>query len=498
MATNFEGYSHQQLVAIKDALDPVAVKERADRLQKASEDIAKIGEKLKNHQVTGWEGEGAQAFQEWVSRTGNATLRLSEYSAAGAKWMGDTVQKMHDARAMPAYDTAAADNLAAARKAHNDPDARTIAQQEQSKLNADHRESVRVMNNLAQSYELSYGEMNKAEPPTFPPPPEVLLPQNVYGSEDMARSGGGSGGTGSGGSSHAQSVPEGSSDGPGRIPGHLAQLDSTPPPQTSSPTPTHQQEVPDRNVDLGLDHVATLPPPTTLPPTTGTPVPTLPVGPGPGPIAPIPPMPLPPVTGTRVPNIGSGGVRVPTVGPGSGLGKVHPIPGMPPRDTGIMGGRPVTTNGPGAGIPRGTVIGGEGMQGGRGPAGGTQAGRPMGGGMMGGAHGGGGAHAGGVGGSPAARRLASEPGGIVGGRPQPVAGGRSVPGGQPFTQGGSGLVRNGGSGGAAGVRPMGHPGAGAHAPGGRNEERGGERPDYLTEDEETWQSNRRVAPPVID
>nr|WSW45604.1 hypothetical protein OG296_22220 [Streptomyces sp. NBC_01001] len=473
MATNFEGYSHQKLREMRASLDPTAVKDRADRLQKASEDIAKIAEKLKNHRVTGWEGEAATAFQEWVGRAGNATLRLSEYSATGAKWMGDTVQKMIEARDMPAYDTKSAENLEAARKAHNDPDAQQIAQQEQSKLNADHRESIRLMNNLAQSYELSYGEMNKAEIPTFPPPPDRFVPRDVSSEGDRARPDGGSG---TGNSSYA-SHPPGSSDStnePGWVPGHQSKADNTPPQTTGTPLPG----LPDRDVDVDLDHVATLPPPTTtLPPTTGTPVPNLPVGPGPGPIVPLPPVGLPPITGKTIPGLGLGPGQLPNLGPGgNGLSKVNPIAGLPPRDSGIMGGRQVPTSGPNPGIPRGTVIGTEGTQTGRG--------------MTGGPHGGGGAHAGGVSGSPAARRLASEPGGIVGGR-QAAAGGRLATGGQPFTQGGSGLVRN--SGGA-----MGHAGAGTHAPGRRREDQGGERPDYLVEDEETWQGNRRVAPPVID
>lgn len=134
-------------------------------------------------------------------------------------------------------------------------------------------------------------------------------------------------------------------------------------------------------MDVDLDHVATLPPPTTtLPPTTGTPVPNLPVGPGPGPIVPLPPVGLPPITGKTIPGLGLGPGQLPNLGPGgNGLSKVNPIAGLPPRDSGIMGGRQVPTSGPNPGIPRGTVIGTEGTQTGRG--------------MTGGPHGGGGAHA---------------------------------------------------------------------------------------------------------
>lgn len=155
-------------------------------------------------------------------------------------------------------------------------------------------------------------------------------------------------------------------------------------------------------------------------------------------------------------------------GPGTPGGKAIGTPGMPPRDPGIMGGRQVTSTGPGLGIPRGTVIGE-----------GAQAGRPMGGGGMG--HGGGGS-LGSQGGLAAGRRLASEPGGVVGGR-QTGALGRPGVGGQTFTQGGSGLVRNGAGG--AGVGSMGHAGAGTQqTPGRRQNDQGANAPT-------TWLKTKR-------
>lgn len=482
MATTFDGYSHQQLRAMIASLDPAAVQTRADQLTKAAEDIKKIAEKLKGHRVTGWEGEAAVAFQEWVGRAGNATLRLSEYSATGATWMGRTVQLMTEASKMPVVDGDALANLEAARKFRNDPDAPKIGADAEKKLDEDHREAVRLMNNLAQSYEQSSGEMNKAEIPTFPPPPNVLVPENVYGEEEMARPGGSSGtGSYSGSPSYASSAPggSGSTNSPTLIPGHQPQQDNTLP-LTTAPLPV----IPDRDVRVDLDTVGTLPPAiSTLPPTTTTPGGQLPTGPGGPNLGPfVPPVTVPPIGGVKGPGPGGLGPVGPISGTSGPLGKSGLLPGMPPRDSGIMGGRPVSTSGPGAGIPRGTVIGE-----------GAQAGRGMGGGGMG--PGGAGAH-GSQGGSPMGRRLATEHGGIVGGR-QPSAGGRPTTGGQPFTQGGSGLVRNGT--GVPGAGAMGHAGAGARTnPGNRRDDQGGDRPDYLAEDEETWQRNRRVVPPVID
>ncbi|MFD3330773.1 WXG100 family type VII secretion target [Streptomyces sp. NPDC058701] len=495
MATNFEAFTHQQLKAMSDALDPKTVKARAEQLKKAADDIAKIAEKLKKHQVTGWEGEGAVAFQEWVGRAGNATLRLSEYSAHGSHWMTQAVQKMYEAQTMPAYDTDAAANLAAARKYHNDPDSRTIGPQAQSKLNTDHTEAVQLMKKLAEAYELSSTEMNKAEAPTFPPPPDVLVPSGYDSGVDMARPGGGGGIQG--GSSNSVFTPHASSGGPGGGPSDapastsgssLREGHTSPTPAAPVPNPTPW--VPDRDVNVDLDSVATLPP-TTVPPTLGTPSP-LPTG---GSVNPgggfVPPLALSPIGGTMAHGRpGSGGIgNLPGVsGPaafgGGKVGGVGGFPGMPPRDSGIVGGRPVASGGPSAGIPRGTVIGAEGTQAGRAMGG-------MGGGMGGGLGGGHGAAAG----SAAGRRLAMEQGGVVGGRPTGAAG-RPTTGGQPFTPGGSGLVRN--ANGATGSGAVGHAGAGARTAGKRREDQTGERPDYLAEDEETWQGNRRVVPPVID
>ncbi|MFJ3965348.1 WXG100 family type VII secretion target [Streptomyces sp. NPDC090036] len=481
MATDFEGFTHQQMRDMIASLDPTSVQARADQLKKAAEDIKKIGEALKDHVVTGWEGEGADAFRLWVGRAGNATLRLGEYSAKGGEWMGSVVQTMTEATKMTAVDATATKNLAAALKHHNDPDAAAVRAEAQTTLDADHREAVRLMTNLAQSYQQSSSEMDKATIPTFPEPPPVLLPPARYGSEDMERSGGSSGGVGSAGSSYPTTGPGGSASAnePGSVQGRPSQPDNTLP-TTTAPAPV----TPDRDVEVDLDTVGTLPPNQTLPPVTttpGGPLPTSPGGPPPGPF--VPPMGVPPISGVKGPGLpgvfGPGGPVPGTTGP---LGRGGTVPGMLPRDSGIMGGRPVTSTGPGSGIPRGTVIGE-----------GAQAGRPMGGGGMG--HGGGGSHGSGQGGFAGGRRLASEPGGVVGGR-QTGAAGRPVVGGQPFTQGGSGLVRNGAGG--AGMGPMGHAGAGTQTPGRRRNDQGGERPDYLAEDEETWQGSRRVVPPVID
>ncbi|MFF3426834.1 WXG100 family type VII secretion target [Streptomyces sp. NPDC002602] len=480
----FGDYSIEQLMAMVAHFSPETVEARGTALVKAAGDIKAIGEILKSHKVSGWEGEASTAFQEWVSQAGSATLRLSEYSATGGKYMVEAGQTMREVRRdMPKRGEVEPElaNYAAARKFHNDPDMQPISRDSWRKLEAHRAGAVQQLEKLASSYTQSAYQMNKAEIPTFPPPPANFVPQGDNGSTIIERPGGGSGTVGnSGGPSHGPQVASGASsselDVPtGRSPGSN---DSFVAPSTTGPTTAPVSAIP----DLDLNHVGTLPD-KSLP---QAPVGAGAVGPGGTAVTPGGATPLVPVSPIAV--VKPGGGLGPVGGgmfPGAGglTGKAGAVAGLPPRDTGIVGGRPISGVGPSAGIPRGTVIGAEGGQ---------TAGRGvMGGGMGGGT---GGAH-GASGGSAVGRRFATEPGGVVGGRP-PVSGGRSITGGQSFTQGGSGLVR--GVAGAGPVGGMGHGAAGVQGPGKRRDGQGGERPDYLAEDEETWQANRRVVPPVID
>ncbi|MFJ3636805.1 WXG100 family type VII secretion target [Streptomyces sp. NPDC090112] len=478
--TDFEGYTHAQLYAMIASIDPAKVESLGTQLTKAADTIREIGKKLKHHQVKGWEGEAATAFQEWVNQAGSATLELAKYSTNGGKYMTEAATIMREVKPtadgggnMPPYNAAAEaqlkENLATSRKYHNDPDAVQLGQEAWSKLSGDHARAVDAMNKLAGAYEQSTTQMNNAKIPTFPPPPQVLVPKVYDGGGEIARPGGSVSSGASAGSPHSASGHGGApSSEPSWTTGNQPRYDNALPPVPTS-------LVPGREVNLGIDSVSTLSP-TAAPPVVAppsVPVPPGPGGPPPGPF--VPPLGMPPMaTVTRPGPVGPGIGPYPALGgPGAPGGKVVGTPGLPPRDSGIVGGRTVSTTGPSTGVPRGTVIG-------EGP---HQTARPMGGGVMGPGVGGG-YHGGGQGGLPAGRRLASEPGGVIGGRQNGVVG-------QPFTQGGSGLVRSG----AGTVGPM---GTHAQTAGPRREGQQGERPDYLAEDEETWQGNRRVVPPVID
>ncbi|GGZ47910.1 hypothetical protein GCM10010387_47850 [Streptomyces inusitatus] len=149
-------------------------------------------------------------------------------------------------------------------------------------------------------------------------------------------------------------------------------------------------------------------------------------------------------------------------GPSAGMGAG--------RANGIVGGTPQRAVGGSAGprIPRGTVIGGEATAAGR-----PSAARPSQSGVIGAGPVNGSAQSGGRG-TPSAN-------GIVG---TPRSGGaapRSAAGGG-FTTGGAGLV-----------------GRRSRQQSEEEQERSASaRPDYLTEDEETWAVRRRAVPPVID
>ncbi|MBW5486284.1 WXG100 family type VII secretion target, partial [Streptomyces bambusae] len=392
--TNFEGYSHQELLAMLASVNAETVKSRGQLLKDAETTITKIGNDLKNHKVQGWEGKAAEAFQEWVNAMGNATLRLGEYSKTGGTWMQNAAQTIVEVKAnMPKYDATAAANYEAAKEFRNDPDAQKTSQESWSKLSGDRHEAIQQMTKLAQSYEASSTQMNKAEIPTFPPPPDSVVPEGRDGDVYISRPGGGGDGsrnTNVGDKYVAQPRDGGGDDKPGSIPGHGPNPDATPP-STTGPRP-------DKDVDVNIDSIAplertplpatpNLPPPTTGP-NPNTPLilpPTLPpttVGPktsGPGGKNGLPG--LPPTTGP-----GGGKNGLPGLPSTSGPGGKNGLPGMPPRE-GISGGRQVPTNGRNTGLPRTNVIGGphetgptgRGMTGTAGPggAGGDSRGPPV-------------------------------------------------------------------------------------------------------------------------
>ncbi|WP_407549595.1 hypothetical protein QOM21_10530 [Streptomyces sp. Pv4-95] len=244
------------------------------------------------------------------------------------------------------------------------------------------------------------------------------------------------------------------------------------------------------------------------------------------PFGPTPSAPKPGSPGGNIPGMKGPGYTTPpamdapkTPGIDGGIGSV-PKPPAPNVHTGLdgLGGGGLGAGG-GSGLGGGGVGGGAGVgtgglgagSGGSGAGSGAGIGGGMAGGMMGGAAGagagarggragmpgmGGGAAGAGKGGANSAGKgsaLARQKGGVIRG-----------PGGKAGTagQGGSGLHRSRGGtqqGATGGRRPAGMAGApGAHGAKGKEKGENGQRPDYLVEDEETWTSERNVAPKVIE
>ncbi|MFF3607234.1 hypothetical protein [Streptomyces sp. NPDC002463] len=485
--TNFRAMDHQTMLAWLDEASSYYVGDAADVLRSTGQKLTEMADRLvKRMKDMDWEGEAEKAFSEWALSVAKSTSDLGTYSDDGAYWMdGNATAIGAAASAIPRYTSyaSAKANLEAAIKYHNDPDAQTVAREAkkasddlaaiEGQQEANRLAAAAEMERLSSTYSWNSQQMSNQQPPTFPPPPGAFVP----------RSGDGRGGTeyiGYSPQSESRSTGTDSSATTQQTRSYQDTTRTTPdtnvvlPSQdTTGPTHVIRPEVrPDAPVDLGIDSTDTLPhtptapttqtpggPPPITKPDGGTPpfvttgVPPLTVKGGPGPLGPTSPL-----TG------GTGNTRNPLTG-----GLRTTTPNMPRE--GISGGRavPSTTGRPQTGIPRSTVIGNE-------PTGQNRTGMGR---AMGGGHGMGGPMGGAAGqnGISGGRRLAGETGGVVGGRAQRagVAGA-----GKPFTAGGSGLVR------------------GNAAKPDEREEQSGERPDYLVEDEETWQQGRRVAPPVID
>ncbi|MGW1891692.1 translation initiation factor IF-2 [Streptomyces sp. NPDC002004] len=548
-STSFENMSHEQMLAWLDQADSGVVQAAADKLKAAATEISKIAEELKvRPQYVTWKGKGADAFRSWGGDLANATFRLADFSEGSAKWLGHASAAIASAQSSVPRDRKSAQaNLDAARAAHGDPDAHIAASKSESNLAAIaadkekvRQEAAAEMRKLAGTYSFSATQMDRLERPRFPPPPSAISPEgsggkSIDGAQAWTRP------TTSGrGTTGGASVPSSQ--------GHAAATHASAPGAPHVPgggrssgvnlPERHVEANSDRPTHVDIDSADTLPKAHHVPVHPSDPVPN-----GPSPTGPTGPTGMPPVTGTP-PIVGrggggtfegreggttvgrrggggpferstspiggtgatrpgnppvtggggrsTGGMRGPLMPgqSGTGAGRTGSLPGRLPTNNGVAGGRPQQATGrPTTGIPRGTVMGGE-TPTGRGPVGRGAAGaRP-------------GATPEGPRGAASGRRIAGENEGIVGGRPQRQ--GRSST--RSFSSGGSGLVREQQPGGTS-SEPMpgsAQTGRGGPLPNGsrsasrRTDERG-ERPDYLTEDEETWRpSERRNVPPVVD
>ncbi|MFJ4604126.1 MULTISPECIES: hypothetical protein [Streptomyces] len=505
--TDFESMTHEQLAAMLESADMASASHLSVKLSKAATTIREIGDGLMKHvKELEWQGKAGDSFRDWGGHTASATLRLGDYAQAASDWMATVSHAIADAKAsMPdvSETTRAKAALADAHKTidvakqpgvRNDPDARkaattahTDATNAQAHIDATREAAIQQMLKLAGAYEHSAMQVNSLTPPTFAPAAGRGAPDAWWVGDENTNLAKGTAYVGHSSSSAASPTAHTGGSRGGVQPAAVHHVSAASAVDDRTRSSLHFP-VPHEPVSLNIDSAGadTLPRTSTPPATTGASGPALP-------LREASPAGLP--TGLPPTFAGSGripGVELPARAPGMGRlpqvpGLAKPIEGMPrmPRETGIVGGRPVSATGrPVNGIPRGTVIGGENGQGR------TPLGRAFSPGSVEGAR-----SAGAMGGS--GRRLASETGGVLGGRSgQP---GRS--GGRPFTSGGSGLVRpSSKAADQAQGSQVGRTGAAARSVDSRKpQEQHGKRPDYLVEDEETWaRDGRRALPPVVD
>ncbi|WP_147449816.1 hypothetical protein [Streptomyces klenkii] len=508
---NFYAIPHEKLQAMVEHADQHKVFAVALTLNGAAQAIKKLGDDLKKHmEGVVWSGPAGEAFRKWGNSMANETLRLSDYAKEVDKWMNFASTDLGSARRMPKYSPQDKATVDAWLKNHplalgkvpmpgleplggnnlvSGGPTQKEAYDAQKRLDDNHKAAAGLMKALSESYDQSATQILRAGRPNFRPMPDQMMPSarepERDGLEHVGLAGDVSGAQSSGGAAGVSSVG---------YSGREALARSSEGVSTPSQPVERISRRPDLDLSGGVEapHRVPVPqpdrPPVT-PPDAGKP--EIPV-----PHVPVPSWPRPerrPDAGRRpggpIPDRGGRPTpRIPTPGTGPGTSR-RPDIQLPnvPRD-GIVGGRP-TPRGPSAPT----------QNPGRVPVFGTEPSprqgqtRPP---MVPGT--GFGGMPGPVTGSPGAGRTrATEPGGVVGGRP----GG----GGAAFTPGGSGLVRGVGTGenrnnasGRPGVTGGFMPAAGL---GGASPERrsGGRRPDYLVEDEETWnQDGKRVVPPVIE
>ncbi|GHF37219.1 hypothetical protein GCM10010218_18480 [Streptomyces mashuensis] len=518
--TNFDNMSLDQLRGMVEHADTEKAQHLVKGLKDAAEAIKKVGNGLKTHaDKVDWRGDGGTAFREWCADMANATLRLSELTSTAGNWVDHATTTLASVKsALPPVSADDRKTLETYRAQHNmktgrvplplyeqdlrftpvNPSASAVptqlqAFQAQQRLLEAQRQTAQQLKKLAGAYVWSARQIESAQRPTFRPMPPVA---GIDARREFVPGAGGSAGgasaqpQGSGGFGGSGVAPGTMGSGGYFVPGRVGQ-------GTHSTGPSHDR------VDVdGVKMPPTVPTPSHdsrpgLPHRPPTDSGTHDVPHRPGPVVPnvphLPPMPSSdPRTPMgrlgdvprRVPTGPEGRVVVPPPGPtGRGPGATPGLPGRGgsgatgvPRvpNTGVIGGRatgPMPGRASSQQSPRGAAFGAEPS-----PRGTGQPGMgfgPVPGMAAGGAAGRSGGAAGG------SRRLTSEPGGVVGGRP----GRRAASEGGAFTPGGTGLVR----------------GASEPNTGRVGQRRGGSRPGYAKEDEETWsQSRRRTIPPVIE
>ncbi|WP_097986212.1 hypothetical protein [Streptomyces sp. f150] len=507
--TSFEGFQLNSMIDLVENTKPEDLENAGKSLWDARDAIKKAAQELEdNMKGVDWHGESGTAFRAFGKGLVAHARKLGDFADVAGTQITVAGTGLASVRsAMPPRDS---------RQVRKNPDdiempgrvADNPEYQAALKVEKDRQEAINQINRLASYYSVSGERLEGQEPPRFEKDLGIDMPppMRLGGPAPLPPSGTSSGSEALG--SGVAPVPSGRSfaEGSSSV-GAVAR----PPAEVLGSAPQ-----PDRTVGTEINTVA--PPQAPTPITATPPQPSLTPTTGPTGTPPtfMPPGLTNPVQGGAKRSTGPTGVPRTVSQAGQGMGKAQPT-GVGPVAKG-QGGPPIGRPGP---------MGGGGTFNGRPPVGsqsqvptagrsGVTGGRPTVG--PGGTSTGAGPRAGGrngiVGGTPqqtSAQGRAAAGGtgqrGVIGGRGAAAApsrpGGRATPAsgangvvGAPrraagtgsnakgFTAGGAGLVR-----GPSGRRDKGR----------EDEANGSTRPDYLTEDEETWNAGRRGAvPPVVE
>uniref|UniRef100_A0AAU3GTA4 WXG100 family type VII secretion target n=1 Tax=Streptomyces sp. NBC_01401 TaxID=2903854 RepID=A0AAU3GTA4_9ACTN len=504
--TSFEGHQLNALIDLIENSKPEDLEDAGQALLKARTSINDAAQELGNF-IKGveWEGESGVAFREWGTGLVAHAEKLGEFAQTAGTQITVAGTGLASVRSsLPPRDSRlirkAPDDIESPAQIEANPEYAAAV-----KVEKDRQEAINQANRLASYYAVSEETLAGQEPPRFDKKLDVDMPRpQGYRLETETPASGASGGSGSSGGGVSESATRHSTSS-----GQGSAVNSN-----GYETPAAVEPVLDKNTSVEINSVAPPPPPVTTPSTPSTPPTTGPTAPGGGPTSLMLPGPVNPMakgssrglqgmpnaprtisqtgnSGTRSgggpatngrsqppmgrPSSMQGGSSSGTTGRAGG-GTQSPNAGR----SGITGGRPTPTNRagtPGATSPRG----------GRGGiVGGTPQRAVPGAGASGGARGVPRGTVIGAGGAnnaarPAGRGTPSTKGVVGtprGGAVRPGAGAKG------FTSGGAGLVR-----GPAGRKDSGD----------EDQDDGTQRPDYLTEDRETWEAGRRgSAPPVIE
>ncbi|MFC8696034.1 collagen-like domain-containing protein [Streptomyces parvus] len=505
--TSFEGFQLNSMIDLVEKTKPEDLENAGKALWDARDAIKRAAQELEdNMKGVDWHGESGTAFRAFGKGLVAHARKLGDFADVAGTQITVAGTGLASVRsAMPPRDS---------RQVRKDPDdiempgrvADNPEYQAALKVEKDRQEAINQINRLASYYSVSGERLEGEEPPRFDKDLGITMPPPRGQREDSQ-----SGAYGDRSESRGNSV---ALDAAGRTSSaHSAPViaASRPPAEVLGSAP-----LPDRTVGTEINTVAPPQAPTPITATPPQPSPTPTTGPAGTPPTFVPPSLTNPVQGGAKRSTGPTGMPRTVSQAGQGMGKAQPT-GVGPVAKG-QGGPPIGRPGP---------MGGGGTFNGRPPVGpqsqvptagqsGVTGGRPAIG--PGGTSTGAGPRAGGrngiVGGTPQqtptqGRAAAGGTGqrGVIGGRgaaaAPPRPGGRATPAsgangvvGAPrkaagtgsnakgFTAGGAGLVR-----GPAGRRDKGR----------EDEANGSTRPDYLTEDEETWNAGRRGAvPPVVE